>query len=290
MAKSGTFSTKYGGGWTFSVDWQVTSQSPANLTSTIQTTAYLICDPTYDLYKSTTSNLTFIAGDLSNQRSVGVGPISTAGGETIKLGSATLTVEHDSAGAKSVWLYVNWGIYANLDGTDVDIMAAGQTVTLDALFTASQPSLVTWPETTNDVGDFGDTISIHMNRQSSELTHTVRYEYGSQSGTIATNVGTGTTWEIPLDFMNLIPNAVSGSGRIYVDTYHGSAFIGTKYTGFTATVPASVKPSCTITLDDVTGIDNTYGSPVQSLSRIEVTVNPTTAYSSPIKAYGIPWR
>ena len=285
MAKSGTFSTKHSG-WTFSVDWKVTSQSPANLTSTIQMDAYLICAPSYDLYKSAISHVRFYAGD--EERSVSVNPISTAGGETIKLGqSVTFTVKHTSAGAQSVRLRATWGAYATLDGTYVDVMLASQTVTLDALFAASQPSLVTWPETTNDVGDFGDTISIHMNRQSSELTHTVRYEYGSRSGTIATNVGTGTTWKIPLDFMNLIPNAVSGSGRIYVDTYHGSALIGTKYTGFTATVPASVKPSCTLTLDDVTGIDNTYGSPVQSLSKIKVTVNPTTAYSSPIKAYSI---
>lgn len=287
MAKSGTFSKQYGGGWTFSVDWKVTSQSPANLTSTIQVTAYLICAPTYDLYKSARSTVSFYLDDVIEPRHVSVEPISTQGGETIKLGSTTLTAKHDSAGAQSVWLYANWGVYANLAGEDVKVMDAGQTVTLDPLFTASQPSLITWPETTNDVGDFGDTISIHMNRQSSELTHTVRYEFGTRSGTIATGVTTGTTWTIPLAFINDLPSTTKGSGRIYVDTYHGSAFIGTKYTGFTATVPASVKPSCTMTLDDVTGIDDIYGSPVQSLSRVKVTVNPSTAYGSPIKSYSI---
>ena len=168
MAKSGTFSKQYGGGWTFSVDWEVTSQSPANLTSTIQMTAYLICAPTYDLYKSARSEVSFYLGDTYEPRNVSVEPISTQGGETIKLCSTTLTAKHDSAGAQSVRLRASWGVYANLAGEDVKVMYASQTVTLDPLFTASQPSLITWPETTNDVGDFGDTISIHMNRQSSE--------------------------------------------------------------------------------------------------------------------------
>ena len=151
----------------------------------------------------------------------------------------------------------------------------------------SQPSCVTWPEHTQNVGSFGDTISIHMNRQSSEFTHTVRYAFGSKSGTIATGVTTGTTWTIPLSFMDLMPSAVKGSGTIYVDTIYKGEVQGTKYCGFTATVPDSIKPTCSLTLDDVTGVDNTYGSPVQALSRINVKINATPAYSSPIAAYEI---
>jgi hypothetical protein len=87
--------------------------------------------------------------------------------------------------------------------------------------------------------------------------------------------------------MDLIPANTSGSGTIYVDTYNGSSLVGTKYCGFTATVPASVKPSCTFTLDDVTDIDKTYGSPVKGLSKIQVVVTATMAYSSPIETYCI---
>lgn len=170
-------------------------------------------------------------------------------------------------------------------------VSASASKTLTTIARASQPSCITWPEHTQDVGDFGTEISIHMNRKSDSFTHTVRYAFGSASGTCinaetgkATNkdVGTGFKWKIPVELMNLIPETVKGSGTIYVDTYNGSTKIGTKSCGFTATVPASVEPSCSFTLDDITGVDDIYGSPVKGLSKIKITVSTTQAYSSPI--------
>lgn len=201
---------------------------------------------------------------------------STTGSEVIM--SWTGDISHDSDGTKI--LSCSASFYTGLSGSGTQTASASKT--LDTIQQASQPSLVTWPETTNDVGDFGETFSIHMNRKSDSFTHTVRYEFGDRTGTIATKVGTGTTWAVPLAFMNDIPNATHGSGRIYVDTYSGSTLVGTKYTGFTATVPASVKPGVTATLEDTTGVDDIYGSPVKGLSKIKVTPTLTPAYSSPI--------
>lgn len=193
----------------------------------------------------------------------------------------TGTIPHDANGDKE--LKCSFRFFSRVQPE----VTASASKTLTTIPRVSQPSCVTWPEHTQDVGSFGDTISIHMNRQSSEFTHTVRYAFGTKSGTIATGVTTGTTWKIPLDFMDLLPSAVKGSGTIYVDTIYNGVVQGTKYCGFTATVPASVKPSCSLSLDDVTGIDNTYGSPVQALSRINVKINATPAYKSPIAAYEI---
>ncbi|HEM3578341.1 TPA: hypothetical protein U1C15_002036, partial [Streptococcus suis] len=80
-------------------------------------------------------------------------------------------------------------------------------------------------------------------RQSSDFKHTVRYQWGSRQGTIASNVDTSTTWTIPLDFANEIPNATSGTGIIFVDTYSGNTKTGTQSTTLTASVPASMKPT-----------------------------------------------
>ena len=196
--------------------------------------------------------------------------------------SGTFTFTHNSDGTKSFTVSVQAGIYT------VAVNCTGsKTFTLDTIPRASQPSCVTWPEHTQNVGEFGDTISIHMNRKADVFTHTVRYKYGAQTGTIATGVTNGTTWKIPLDFMDLIPAATKGSGMIYVDTYQGSTLIGTKGCGFTATVPASVKPTCTLIVTDATGLADTYGSPVQSLSKLKIKVNPTLAYSSPIASYTV---
>lgn len=196
--------------------------------------------------------------------------------------SGTYTLTHKGDGTRSFTAYAEAGIYnwaVNCKGS--------ASFTLDTIARASQPSLVTWPETTQNIGEFGDTFSIHMNRKSDSFTHTVRYTYGDKSGTIARNVETGTTWVVPPGFMHDIPNATSGSGTIYVDTYNGSTFVGTKWTGFTATVPASVKPTCTVQVLDATNIQDTYGNLVKGLSKLYVKVNGYPAYSSPITAYAI---
>ena len=194
----------------------------------------------------------------------------------------TVDVSHNEDGTKTLECSASFNTYISA-GTR---KASGSQV-LTTIARASQPSLITWPESTENVGDFGETFSIHMNRKSDVFTHTVRYAYGDRSGTIAAGVETGTTWKVPLDFINDIPSATSASGLIYVDTYNGSTLIGTKYTGFTVTVPASVKPTCTAQLEDVNGIDDIYGSPVAGLSKIKVTVTAKTAYGSPIDSYAI---
>lgn len=206
---------------------------------------------------------------------------TTSGSEVYS--EITVNVAHDADGNKT--LVCRADFTPNISAGDGKTANASKVLTF--IPRASQPSCVTWPEHTQNVGSFGDTISIHMNRKSDQFTHTVRYAFGSRSGTIATGVGTGTTWTIPLNFMDLLPAAVKGSGTIYVDTIYQGTVIGTKYCGFTATVPDSIKPTCGMTLTDVANIDDIYGSPVQSLSRINVKVNATQAYSSPIAAYEI---
>lgn len=202
----------------------------------------------------------------------------------------TVNITHDADGNKELECWVQFRPKLKptaIPGVYDDNISMSESLNLTFIPRASQPSCITWPDHTQDVGDFGKTISIHMNRKSDQFTHTVRYAFGKLTGTIATGVTTGTTWTIPLSFMELLPSAVKGSGTIYVDTIYQGTVIGTKYCGFTATVPASVKPACSLSLDDVANIDDIYGSPVQALSRIKVKINATVAYKSPIAAYEI---
>lgn len=199
-----------------------------------------------------------------------------------QVASGTFTFSHNNDGTMSFNAYAEAGIYT----TAVNCSGSGK-FTLDTIPRASQPSCITWPEHTQNVGNFGDTISIHMNRKSDTFTHTVKYAFGDLRGTIASGVTTGTTWTIPKWFMDYIPNTTSGSGTIFVETYKGSEFIGSKYCGFTATVASDVKPTCSLKLTDVSEVDKTYGSPVQGLSSIQVEVTAEEAYSSPIKSYEV---
>ena len=275
MAASGSFNTSGYSGRYLTFAWTEKSQDPAtNKTVIAWTLKGAGGDSTW--YKA--GNFKVVIAGVTVYSSTT--RIELSNGTLVASGEYTFV--HNADGSKSFTASAEAGIYT----TAVNCTGSGS-FTLDVIPRASQPSLVTWPETTNDVGDFGETFSIHMNRAASAFTHTVRYEYGKRSGTIATGVTTGTTWAVPLEFMNDIPNATSASGRIYVDTYSGSTKVGTKYTGFTVTVPASVKPSCSMTLEDIAGVDDIYGSPVQGLSKIKITVNTTPAYSSPIASYVI---
>ena len=139
-------------------------------------------------------------------------------------------------------------------------------------------------------GTIGSALAITINSQSSSFTHTLRYAWGSKSGTIASNVGTSYSWTIPNDFANDIPNSTSGTGTLFVDTYSGGTLTGTQQLSFTASVPASIKPSFSgLTLNDTNGVvkgllsGNNF---VQILSNVQVWFqNASGSYGSSITGY-----
>lgn len=140
-------------------------------------------------------------------------------------------------------------------------------------------------------GVIGSTITININRQNPSFKHTVRYSWAGKSGTIASNVDTSTSWTIPIDFANDIPNSASGTGTIFVDTYSGSTKTGTQSTTFTASVPANVKPNFTgISLSDLNGSAQNLipkaDTFIQVISNIKVGFNGAVgSYGSSITGY-----
>lgn len=276
MATSGYFNTGNYQGRYLQFSWSRSSQNIASNTTTITWTLKGAGKGKVDWYNAGNFKVV-IAGETVYSSAT---RIKLYEGTVVASGKYTL--KHNADGTKSFTASAEAGIY------NVAVNCSGaQTFALDAIPRASQPSCVTWPEHTQNVGSFGDTISIHMNRNSDVFTHTVRYAFGSKTGTIATGVTTGTTWTIPLTFMDLLPASTSGSGTIYVDTYNGSNLIGTKWCGFTATVPASTIPRCSIQVLDATNIQDTYGNLVKGLSKLYVKTNFYAAYSSPVASYNV---
>ncbi len=269
--------------------WWQTSQSIEKNTTTIGWKLELIAT-SYGYINSTAikTYLVVIDGtEYKGENSVGINNNST-----LTLASGSQTIEHDADGQRQFAFAFYQDFNLNFTGTGwIGNEGGVGTGTLNQIPRASQPSCITWPNHTQNVGYFGDTISIHMNSASQAFTHTVRYTFGPSNnlmkGTIDSGVVNGTTWKIPLEMMNLLPSSREGSGLIYVDTYSGSKLIGTKYCGFTAKVPEDVKPTVTFTLEDITGWDKVYGSPVQGLSKIKVTATGKEAYKSPIDRYDI---
>lgn len=197
--------------------------------------------------------------------------------------TGTIIVPHNDDGtASAVGFTLKGCVYYNRDNT------YNGSVSLSTIARASQPSCITYPNTTQNIGNLGDTITIHMNRKSSSFKHTVRYAWGNKSGTIATNVGDNCQWTVPKNFAENVTNGTSGTGTVYVDTYNGSTKIGTKSVGFTANIPntSEFQPSISsVTLSEVGSVPSSFGFYIQSLSKIKGKITASGAYGSTISSY-----
>lgn len=201
--------------------------------------------------------------------------------QTIPLIDQTVTINHDSDGKKT------FSVSAQFNGSGGwsprTLTISGISFTLTDIPRLSSVSV--------DAGTIGSSVTININRQSSSFKHTVRYAWANKSGIIASNVDTSTTWTIPIDFANDIPNSETGTGTIYVDTYSEGTMIGTQSATLIASVPASMKPTfegvslsdSNIAAQNVVRNANTF---IQTLSNIKVSFNGASgSYGSNITGY-----
>ncbi|MCY7062959.1 DUF859 domain-containing protein [Streptococcus oralis] len=206
-------------------------------------------------------------------------PTWETSGEEYTLASGSSTISHNADGTKTLPVSCTFNPNNDLHGT----------ITVSASL-----GLTTIPRSSSvsvSAGTIGSSVTININRSNSNFKHTVRYSWAGKSGTIATNVDTSTSWTIPLDFANDIPNSASGTGTIYVDTYSGNTKTGTQSTTLTASVPANVKPTFSgVTLSDLNGAaqnlipnSDTF---IQVISNIKVAFNGASgSYGSSITGY-----
>lgn len=146
-----------------------------------------------------------------------------------------VTVEHDGEGKKEITISVDLTGSTKSGGASWSL-SANKTVTLTTIPRASAV-------TPGGTGQMGKALALTISRASASFTHTLRYAFGSASGTIATGVGTAYNWTIPTALVAQIPNATSGSGTVYCDTYSGATLIGTSTAAFIAKAPEETAPA-----------------------------------------------
>lgn len=199
----------------------------------------------------------------------------------------TITVPHRDDGTATVTVatWMDTKISAG-------VVEKSQTVTLTTIARASQPSCITFPSNTRDVGHFGDTIRIHMNRKSSGFTHNVYYSFGTKTAQkIAFDVVDNVEWNIPLDLIReLTADAKDGWGQIYVETYTdgGTKYVGSKACEFSAKVPDvnETKPKVSMTLYPVGALPSAFaGLYIQGLTKVKATLSANGEYGAGISSY-----
>lgn len=177
--------------------------------------------------------------------------------------------------------YDTYCIYNGSSYTDY-LKWTAVTLEVDWQEPATQPSL------SAATVEMGKSVTINTPAVNNAYRHTLRYSFGSASGTIATGIASSVSWTLPVSLANQIPSATTGSGTIYCDTYSGSTLLGTKSVSITLTVPGSVVPSAgtlSATLAEDTSGTGLY---VKGMGKAKLTLSGASgAYGSSITSYTI---
>ena len=152
------------------------------------------------------------------------------------LSSHTFRVYHDAGGGnKSVAVSAAWTFNGTYSGTYVGTITASDTIVLDAIPQQSAIASVSV--------DSNNKVTVNLTRYVDTFTHSVKFVFGNHSYT-QTGVGASTNYTIPLDWLDAIPNSVTGIGSVQVTTYSGTSTVGNMVSKeFTVTVPATVLPA-----------------------------------------------
>ena len=177
--------------------------------------------------------------------------------------------------------YDTYCIYNGSSYTDY-LKWTAVTLEVDWQEPATQPSL------SAATVEMGKSVTINTPAVNNAYRHTLRYSFGSASGTIATGIASSVSWTLPVSLANQIPSATTGSGTIYCDTYSGSTLLGTKSVSITLPVPGSVVPSAgtlSATLAEDTSGTGLY---VKGMGKAKLTLSGASgAYGSSITSYTI---
>ena len=136
-------------------------------------------------------------------------------------------------------------------------------------------------------------LSLAVTKYNTSFTHSISYVCGTAKGDVCTNVsGTSVAWNtgngntVALAAQNTAGQSVTVTFTII--TYSGTTEVGRNTASCVMAIPSDkVKPSVTLSVEDATGYEATYGAYVQGKSKLKITATPTLAYGSPIKTYAI---
>ena len=259
---SANFSGAYGSHFRMEVNYGLVSQNIGGNSSVIRVWVNLYSDGYGSMY-GVTAPLTISVNGGTAVHNVGVN-INTNSG--ITLFSQDYSIGHNGDGTKTV--NINARLALNTAGYGE--ASWGTNYGLPTIPRASSSSDIT--------GTLGKALTININRASGSFTHTVRYNYGALSGTIATGVGTSVSWTPPMSLATAMPVKTTDWGNITIETYNGGSKIGSKTYRMTLTIPDSVVPSLgSITLTETNTIAkqllNSDSMFVQNQSNIKVTFN-----------------
>lgn len=216
MALSGEFTGTTANNYTTAkIVWSAT-QDKVNNKTTITASLYYT--------KSSKSNAstggkwsgTIVIGGYSESFS-GIKVTLRPDNSSVLIATSTQTIDHNTDGTKSVTISATGAI----SGTTLSSTTISRAVELDTIARASSITCST--------ANIESSPTITISGANLSFTHTVKYRFGTLTGTIAekTTATSITNWTIPSAFYAQIPNNKRGTGTLTCTTYSGSNAIGT---------------------------------------------------------------
>ena len=261
-------------GWKLRLDWAITGQSITNNRSTISLDLWIYDGTGYSQNESANEAYYIIQGEKRWN------PYNYSTTGWYKLGSKSITVNHNTDGTKSVTLTAEWDCGFDSSYTPRHL-SLSDTVTLKTIPRASVVSAA-------KTGTLGTALTISLNRKSENFTDKLYYKIGSNSAVLITNdAGTSYSWMPPINLATNSPNSATLPATIISNTYNGDNYVGRSECQVMLSVPESVAPTLSFAISDPTGVRETYGGYVQLRSKVKVDITASGAQGSTIKSYSI---
>ena len=196
------------------------SESNVNITNNTSVITYaLYLDSTYPRFEQWDVSYTLNLGSevsISRTERLSMPDIR---GQPLLLTSGSKTVTHDSNGTKSLSVSCSVSTVTSQSYLPGSASISGYTFVLTTIARKS---------TLYDVSATIDNeITLNVTRQNSNFTHTITYKFGSSSATIASKSSSlSISWTPPLSLYSQIVGNNSGNGTITIETFNGSASLG----------------------------------------------------------------
>lgn len=276
MATSGNFTTTN----QYIVFWIEVIQNSQNISNnTSNVTVKVWIKRTNTGYTTYGSGTVFTKID-GVQRNVSITPSQKITSTASTIFHQDITVKHNSDGTKT--LNVQVGISHEMFNSSQSSVAFNTSLT-----TIPRSSSISLSASTIEAGR---ELTVNITRASGSFTHNVYLMFGSSTFTIQNGVATSAKGIIPLEVLKQIPNATTGIGSVYCDTYNGGAKIGTAGQRITITAPSNIVP--TYSSLNATRVDNVvpsaWGVYVKGKSKVTLEiVGAAGTYGSTISKYSI---
>lgn len=264
--------------------WQESSQNIVTNSTSIKWTLKLVSTSSGRIDSSVQKNwsVTVNGVTVSGTNTVGIEANSTK-----TLASGSRSIPHNADGTKSFDYSFSQQFAITFGGSNIGTISGSGSGTLDTIPRSSSLTIAN--------GTLGTAQTLTIKPLYSETKHKITYKLPSgttgyiagSSSTYAS--GTSISWTPPLDFATQNKLGTNVTFTVYLKTFtSGGVQLTDKAYTVTMAIPASVKPSCTISVWDAEDLNGgIFTAYLKGLSRLRVKVTPTLAYGSDIASYSV---